>query len=69
MKFFVKCDTLTKPGLGELHFHRRWWRTSGIVIYIPEGRETTGILVPPHKFEEVAHASSMLEAMAILRRE
>lgn len=70
MNFTTGCTLLTRPGVGEIHLHYRWWRPQRIteMLYIPEGTDTTHT-IPQDRYEEfAADANTHLKAMAIIRR-
>lgn len=66
--WWVRCARVTKPQVGDLHFHRMlWspWRVSS-VWYQPPQRTVT-YRVPQAVTESVMAAESMEQAMVLLR--
>lgn len=66
-RMFVRCSQLSKPELGIVHVHARPWRPNTVfeVVYYPPGGGKW--VVPEEQWESIIAATSMMEAMALLR--
>lgn len=67
------CVSLERPGVGEIHMHSwPWWAKEKPrrieAWYFPEGQRRA-LFVAPCRIAELINADTLIEAMAIMRRE
>lgn len=63
------CTRLSKPNVGTVHLHRRRWRRRGPIEVLFENGHGGRVVVDPALLEELLGTTSLLAAMAAIRRQ
>jgi hypothetical protein len=64
----IACTRLNKPGVGTVHLHRRRWRPRRVVGVVFENAHGGRFSADQASVEDILASTSLLEAMAVIRR-
>lgn len=64
----VICTRLSQPNVGTVHLHRRRWRPRRLQAVVFENDHEGRVVVDPALVEELLGATSLMIAMAVIRR-